>query len=264
MTEQPSGVGGVVKYELRGHTALITLDRPEARNAVNGDVAEALGYLVKQTEADGDVRAVVLASSLEKVFCAGADLAEISRGNAHKLGTADGGFAGLIVAKRAKPWIAAVRGAALAGGCEIALSCDMIVASDDARFGLPEVKRGLYAGAGGPFRLPRALPRAIALELVATGDPLDAARAYQLGMVNRMVANGEVIDEALKLAEAITVNAPMSVVESLGIARQAGDLDEDEFWALSAGVHDKVFASEDAKEGPRAFLEKRPAQWQGR
>lgn len=265
MASMPQGIGSTVLYEKRDdHVAVVTLNRPEARNAINGEVAEAIDHIVAQTEADPEVRVVIITSSHEKVFCAGADLAEISRGNASRLRTENGGFAGFAKAKRTKPWIAAVRGAAFAGGCEIALACDMIVAADDARFGLPEVKRGLYAGAGGPFRLASVLPRNIAIELVVTGDPLDAARAYALGMVNRLVSADELLPAALELAAAIAVNAPMSVRESLGVVRQAQDLDEVSFWPLSESVQQRVFASDDAREGPLAFLEKRAPRWTGR
>jgi enoyl-CoA hydratase/carnithine racemase len=264
MVAVPTGLGKSVLYEKRDdHVGVITLNRPEVRNAVNGEITEALAYLVRETESDADIRVIVLASSHDSVFCAGADLGEISRGNVAGLMTAEGGFAGIVRARRAKPWIAAVRGAALAGGCEIMLSCDMIVASTDARFGLPEVKRGLYAGAGGPYRLMHALPRAVALELIATGDPLDAGRAYALGMVNRLVAPDMVLGEALALASTITANAPMSVRESIAVARETADKEEAAFWALSAVVRDRVHASQDAKEGARAFLEKRVPHWVG-
>jgi enoyl-CoA hydratase len=265
MTESPRTKSDVVLYDKRDdHVAVITLNRPEARNAISGAVALAIDSLVKQTEADDDVRVVILASSHERVFCAGADLGEISRGNAAALSTTDGGFGGLVTAARAKPWIAAVQGAALAGGCELALSCDMIVASQDARFGLPEVKRGLYAGAGGPYRLTRALPRNVALELIATGDSLDAERAYALGMVNRLAPPGAVLEQALTLAQVIAANAPLSVRESLIISRRALEFDEATFWTQSEETKDRVFSSEDAREGPLAFFEKREPRWVGR
>ena len=254
----------VVLFEMRGHVALITLNRPASRNAINGAVASAIDELVRQTEADDQVRAVVLASSHENVFCAGADLGEIARGNAAALSTPAGGFGGLVRAERTKPWIAAVGGAAFAGGCELVLSCDMIVATEAARFVLPEVKCGLFAAAGGPLRLQRVLPRNIALELVATGDPIAADRAWQLGMINRLVTADELIDAALALAEAISVNAPLAVRESLKIARDTPDMDEQHYWERSKDVEALVFSSDDAREGPLAFLEKRDPRWTGR
>lgn len=265
MTDKPASVGQEVLYEVvDGHIGLIRLNRPDKRNAVNGDVASALDWLVKHTEADEQIRVVVLASTSDKAFCAGADLSEISKGRGDKLGTKDGGFAGLVRAKREKPWIAAIGAPAFAGGCEIALSCDMIVASDTSSFGLPEVKRGLYAGAGGTFRLMRRLPVAIALELVATGDGLPAERAYQLGLVNRLTSNDKLLEEAMTLAKTIGDNAPLSVRESLKVARQSFDHSEDELWKISNRASALVFSSEDAKEGPVAFLEKRAPVWKGR
>lgn len=254
-----------ILYRTHGdHVAVITLDRPAKRNAVNGAVAAALSDLLAQTEADPAIRAVVLASSDPAIFCAGADLAEIARGNGRQLWTKHGGFAGITAAVRHKPWIAAITGPALAGGCEIALSCDMIVASDGARFGLPEVKRGLFAAAGGAYRLPRALPRNIALEMIATGEPIDAARAYALGLVNRLVAADAAIDTALALAETIAGNAPVSVVESLKVARVATEHSEAELIALSTEATRVVMRTQDAKEGPRAFVERRAPVWTGR
>lgn len=264
MSEKPESVGREVLYEVSDHVAVVTLNRPDKRNAVNGDVATALDWIVKDVETNDDVRVAILTSSLESTFCAGADLSELSKGNGHKLSTKDGGFAGFVKSARTKPWIAAVRGNALAGGCELPLSCDMIVAADDSRFGLPEVKRGIFAGAGGVFRLPRALPRNIALEIVATGDPLPAERLHQLGMINRMVPSSDVLDEAKKLASQIGVNAPLAVRKSLEVARQAYDGTEEDLWKASNAASAIVFSSEDAKEGPVAFLQKRAPVWKGR
>ena len=177
----------MVEYETRDHIALITLNRPDARNAVNGEVARALESALDQYEGDDTLWAAILAAA-GTVFCAGADLKEIAAGNRATLSTERGGFAGIVKRARTKPLIAAVNGAAVAGGCEIALACDLIVASENAIFGLPEVKRSLIAAAGGLFRLPRAIGRAVAMEMILTGDPIDAERAYALGLVNTVTA----------------------------------------------------------------------------
>lgn len=265
MSDRPESVGREVLYEVvEGHVGLVRLNRPDKRNAVNGDVASAMDWIVKATESDPEVRVVILGSTSDGAFSAGADLSEISKGRGHTLSTPDGGFGGLATARREKPWIAAVNAPALAGGCELALSCDMIVAAETARFGLPEVKRGLFAGAGGVFRLTRRLPASVAFELIATGDPIDAPRAHALGLVNRCVPAEQVMAEALALAKAIAVNAPLSVRESLKVARASFDHPESELWQVSRRTSALVFSSEDAKEGPIAFLEKRAPVWKGR
>lgn len=246
------------------HVALVTLCRPDARNAVNGAVARALDRIVKATESDDQVRAVVLTGAGGQAFCAGADLKEIAQGRLHELSTRDGGFAGFVRAQRSKPWIAAVDGFALAGGCEIALACDMIVAAEHAAFGLPEVTRGLVAAAGGLFRLPRAVPRARALELIATGGRLSAADALAFGFVNRVVPGARTVPEAVALATAIAANAPVAVRESLAVARRAYDLDETALARLSDEAQARVMLTEDFREGPLAFIEKRAPRWQGR
>ena len=261
----PDPSSSVVLYEVvDSHIAVVTLNRPEVRNAVNGAVAQALELAVKRVESDPDIRVAILASSLATVFCAGADLAEVAAGNRAGLRTSDGGFAGFVNAKRTKPWIAAVRGAAFAGGCEIAIACDMIVASEDARFGVPEVKRGLLAGAGGLHRLPQILPRNIAIEMIATGRPIDAQRAHLHGLVNQVAPLGSTLDAALELAREIAGNAPLSVAGSLEVVQRVFEIDEEELLALTAQVSARVASSEDSREGPRAFLEKRPARWTGR
>lgn len=247
------------------HVALVTIDRPEARNAVDGRVAHGLELAVRLTEQDPDVWVVVLTGAGDRAFCAGADLKAVAAGQVDTLFTAEGGFAGFVHhPRRTKPWIAAVNGAALAGGTEIALACDFIVAAQTAVFGLPEVKRGLIAAAGGAYRLVRALPRALALELVATGAPLEAVRAHAYGLVNRVVAPDAVIPEALRLAETICANAPIAVRESLCIARQAHDLPDEALRQLSEQAARRNRLTEDFKEGPRAFIEKRPPRWRGR
>jgi enoyl-CoA hydratase len=246
------------------HVALVTLRRPESRNAVNAAVAVELESIVRSTEADPTVWAVVLTGGGGKAFSSGADLKEVAAGRLETLWTPGGGFAGFVRALRAKPWIAAVNGLALAGGFEIALACDMIVASDDAAFGLPEVTRGMIAAAGGLYRLPRALPRAIALELIATGERLTAQRAAALGLINRVVPKERTLPTALELAGTIAGNAPLAVRESLVIARQTLDLDDVTLGQVSAEAQARLMLSEDFREGPRAFVEKRPPRWVGR
>jgi enoyl-CoA hydratase len=246
------------------HVAVVTLNRPGARNAVNGALARSMDAAIKRTEADPDIWAVVLAGAGEQVFCAGADLKEIAAGKGNDLWTEDGGFAGFVEARRTKLWIAAVQGLALAGGCELALACDLIVAAETAAFGLPEVTRGLIAAAGGLYRLPRALPRAIALEMIGTGERLDARRAHAFGMVNHLAPASEVRQKAIELAEAVCRNAPLAVRESLMIARQAADLSEQELRRIGREARSRIMGSEDYREGPRAFIERRLPSWAGR
>ena len=254
----------VLIERLPDHVMLVTLNRPQARNAVNGDVATGLQAAVDQSEADADVWVVILTGTGHEAFSAGADLKALSNGQGAALRTERSGFAGFVHAQRSKPWIAAVNGPALAGGCEIALACDLIVAVPQSRFGLPEVKRGLVASAGGLYRLPRALPQAVALEMILTGEPLSAERALQYGMVNRLAEPEHLIDEARALAARITVNAPIAVRESLGVARHALDRTDAELQALSTQAQTRVMASDDFQEGPRAFIEKRAPRWTGR
>ena len=250
---------------LPGHIALVTINRPEARNAVNGAVAQGLQAAIDETEADAEVWVVILTGSGSDAFSAGADLKAVSGGRGHELRTERGGFAGFVHAPKTKPWIAAVNGPALAGGCEIALACDLIVAVPNARFGLPEVKRGLIASAGGLYRLPRALPLAVAREMILTGEPIGAERAHALGMVNVMAADAAgLLDAALALAARITVNAPVAVRESLAVARRALDATDAELREASEQGQARNMKSDDYQEGPRAFIEKRAPRWTGR
>lgn len=246
------------------HIAVVTINRPEARNAVNGAVAAGLEAAVERIEQEPDLWTAVLTGAGPHAFCAGADLKEVSAGNSVSLATEKGGFGGFVRARRKKFWIAAAQGHALAGGLELLLACDVAVAAETATFGLPEVKRSLVAAAGGVFRLPRALPRAIALHMIATGEPITATRAAQFGLVNEVVPAAEVQAAALALARKICANAPIAVQESLAIARRAPDLDEHALWDLSHAAGQRIRMTEDFKEGPRAFIEKRPPRWTGR
>lgn len=245
------------------HIALLTLNRPDKRHAINASMTQRVEKIVKETEANQDIRVVVITSSGGPSFCAGADLAEVAAGRGGELVTADGGFAGFVESRRTKPWIAAVQGAALGGGLEIALACDLKVCSESTMFGLPEVKRGLIAGAGGIYRLPRQVPRTVALEMIATGDSINAEFAKKIGLVNHVVKDDEVINKALEIAKKISDNAPVSVVESLKIARASHDENEEELIRMTHKAVVKVMSTEDASEGPKAFVEKRKPVWKG-
>ena len=252
-----------VEYEKDGRIGVLTLNRPEARNAVNGELAQAMESALDQLEADAEVWVAILAAK-GPAFCAGADLKAIAAGKGAELGTKKGGFAGLVQRERSKPLIAAVAGSALAGGTEVVLSCDMIVCSTEAVFGLPEVKRSLAAAAGGLFRLPRVLGMAPALEVILTGDPLPAERAYQLGMVNQVVPPDQVMGAARGLAERIIANAPLAVQASRKVAMRAFTDEDAALWKASTDAMQSLAGTEDYKEGPRAFIEKRAPKWQGR
>ncbi len=252
-----------VLYEVREHTALITLNRPAQRNAVNGTLASALASAIGRLEQDDQVRVGVLTGAGDVAFSAGADLKAVAAGEADTLHVEPGGFAGFVRYPRAKPVIAAVNGFALAGGCEIALACDTVVASTDASFGLPEVTRGLVAAAGGAFRLLQAVPPARAVELMLTGTRMDAEEAYRLGLVAALTAPKDLLPRALGIAARIAANAPLAVRETLSIARAALAVHDERWWALSDEAARRMHASSDALEGARAFAEKRQPHWTG-
>jgi enoyl-CoA hydratase/carnithine racemase len=252
----------VVLFErINENVALVTLNRPEKRNAVNQELAEGLWAAVQEVESDPRLRVAILAAN-GPVFCAGADLAEVAAGR--KLGNPQGGFAGFVHAPRSKPWIAAIAGTAFGGGCELALTCDMVIAGEQAQFGLPEVKRGVLAAAGGAFRIARVLPRPVAIELALTGRAISAAEALGWGLVNKVVPTEQVLAAATALANEISANAPLSVQATLALARDAADKTEPELWKMTQELGVRVMLSEDAKEGPRAFLEKRAPKWTGK
>jgi enoyl-CoA hydratase len=252
-----------VDYEQRGPFAIVKINRPEARNAVNGAVAQGIEDAIDRIEADDSVWVGILTGE-PPVFCAGADLKEINSGNAGGLATKRGGFGGIVQRERTKPLIAAVDGPALAGGTEIVLSCDLVVASTTATFGVPEVKRSLVAAAGGLFRLGRKIPMNVAMELALTGDPIDATRAHHFGLVNRLVEPGQALEAAIALAEQVCANAPVAVRESRKVVLEATHAEDEVGWKMSAEGMAKAMSSNDFKEGLTAFIEKRPPQWSGR
>jgi crotonobetainyl-CoA hydratase len=257
-----------VLTERRGNVLLITINRPDARNAVNPAVSIGIGDALQQALDDTDVRAVVITGAGEKSFCAGADLKAISRGeNIFHPDHPEWGFAGFVQHFVDKPVIAAVNGTALGGGTELALASDLVVAASTAQFGLPEVKRGLIAAAGGIFRIVDQLPRKIGMQLLVTGDPISAEEAARWGLINQVVPDGTVAEAALELAERITVNAPLAVQASKRVAAGADDgaiTGEQDAWKRSNREMRTVFSSEDAREGPLAFAEKRAPVWKAR
>lgn len=239
----------------------ITINRPEARNAVNEAVAQGIAAAVDRLDADDDLSVAILTGA-GGTFCSGMDLKAFLKGE--KPVVSGRGFAGICERPPQKPLIAAVEGYALAGGCELLLACDLIVAADDAKFGIPETKRGLVAGAGGLIRLPQQIPPRIAKELALTGNFFTAARAYEVGLLNRVVAAGTALDVALQLAGEIAANGPMAVKASKQIMDASRNWSQDEMWDLQRKIMQPVFTSEDAKEGALAFAEKRAPVWQGK
>jgi enoyl-CoA hydratase len=252
----------MIDYAAQEGVGVITIRRPEARNAVNPEVASGIEAAIDQMEAD-PLTWVGIVAGEGPVFSAGADLKAIAAGQADALQTKRGGFGGITRRERTKPIIAAVDGPALAGGCEIALACDMIVASRNAVFGLPEVKRSLLAAAGGLFRLPRTVGPKVAMEVILTGDPISADRAYTLGLVNLLVEPGEALNAAKALAARITANAPIAVWESRKVADAALTSDDETLWRMTVAGFARVAQTEDFAEGPRAFIEKRAPVWKG-
>ena len=254
--------------EQRGNVLVITLNRPAARNSVNSAVSTAVGDALERAQQDPDVWAVVITGTGDKSFCAGADLKAIARReNLYHPEHGEWGFAGYVHHFIDKPTLAAVNGAALGGGTELALASDLVVADERAKFGLPEVKRGLIAAAGGVFRIMDQLPRKVALELLLTGEPITASDALEWGLINQVVQEGSVLEAALALAARVTVNAPLSVQASKRIAYGVDDgviADDEPGWERTLREMRSLIRSEDAKEGPLAFAEKREPVWKGR
>jgi enoyl-CoA hydratase len=247
--------------ERRVGVLLITINRPDQRNAVNMAVATGIAAALDELDEDLELQAAVLTGA-GKGFSAGMDLKAFVTGE--RPWADDRGFAGIVQKPPAKPIVAAVEGFAVAGGLEIALACDMIVASKGAKLGIPEVKRSLVAAGGALLRLPRALPRPIAMELALTGDPITAERAYELGLVNRLAEPGTAVDVALELANAVTPNGPLALTATKRILTEVNDWSDEEFWQKQGEIAGPAIASEDAREGAKAFAEKRPPVWQGR
>lgn len=250
-----------VLTEQRDDVLLVTLNRPDQRNAVNAALAEGIAAALDELDATPELRVGIL-SGAGKGFCAGMDLKAFVAGERPHIG--DRGFAGITQRAAEKPLIAAIEGFAVAGGLEVALSCDLIVAARGARLGIPEVKRGLVAAAGALLRLPQRIPYHVAMELALTGEPITAERAAELGLVNRLAEPGEAVAEAFELARQIAANGPLALAASKRILVEASGWSRDEMWTRQGEIAGPAIASEDAREGSRAFTEKRPPVWRGR
>ena len=250
-----------VLVERRDDVLLVTINRPEAKNALDRAVAQGVAAAVDELDGSDDLRVGILTGA-GGTFSAGMDLKAFLRGETPAI---EGrGLCGITQTPPRKPLIGAVEGWALAGGFELLLACDLIVAAENARFGVPEVKRSLVAAGGAALQLPRRVPFNVALEMLLTGDPLSAVRAAELGLVNRLTAEGQALDGALELAATIAANGPLAVAATKAVARGSTDWTFDAGWDEQAGIIAPVFASEDAREGATAFAEKRPPVWKGR
>ena len=254
-------MSGEVLVERHGAVQVITINRPEARNALNGAVAAGVRDAVDELDADAGLRAGVLTGA-GGTFSSGMDLKAFLAGDVPSF--PGRGLCGITQTPPRKPLVGAAEGWALAGGFELLLACDLVVAGTSARFGVPEVTRGLVAGAGGALLLAQRVPRALALEMLLTGDPVDAARAAQIGLVNRVVDDGQALTAAIELAERIAANGPLALIATKQIASGGGDWPAEQRWDRMAALVAPVMTSVDAREGARAFAEKRPPVWQGR
>lgn len=245
------------------HVAVVTLNRPSKRNTINGAVTRLMADHLEKIEGDREIRVAILTSAAGPAFCGGADLSEVAAGHPYDMVDHQHGFAGFVNAQRNKPWIAAVRGTAVGGGMEVILACDLVIAGESASFALPEVHRGLFAAAGGAYRLPRKIPPIKAMEYLLTGGTLSARAALDLHLVNQVVPDDEVLSAALNLAQRIATNAPLAVAASRKLAFASFDDTDPRLSERSLEAIAVLMNGEDAKEGVRAFLEKRPAQWKG-
>lgn len=247
------------------HVLVLTIERPQARNAADADLATRMADALDEADRDREVRCVVITGSGDKAFCAGADLKGIGRGEFPlPAGREHYGFAGVTQHPTSTPLIAAVNGMALGGGAEIVLACDLAVAAESATFGLPEVKRGLIAAAGGVFRLPEQVPPKVAMRMMLTGEPIDAAEALRWGFVNEVVPDGQALDAALRLAAAVAANAPLAVQASKRLAwgKVDGQISrEQQSWERNQAEMTAIVGSSDVQEGVLAFIEKRPPAW---
>lgn len=250
-----------VLTERRDNVLLITIDRPEVRNAVNAAVAEGIANALEKLDGDDELSVGILTGA-GGFFCAGMDLGAFVKGESPWFG--DRGFAGIAQRSARKPLIAAIEGFAVAGGMEIALACDLIVAARGAKLGIPEAKRSLVAAGGALLRLPRRMPYHMVMELALTGDPLPAERFHEFGVVNRIAEPGGAVDAALELAASVAKNAPLALIASKRILQEQFDWSSAEMWERQGAITGPVFASEDAKEGASAFKEKREPVWRGR
>ena len=261
MTAEKADAAPAVVTERRESVLLITLNRPEVRNAVNGAVAEGLAGALDELDADDGLSVGVLTGA-GGFFCAGMDLGAFVRGESPWFG--DRGFAGIAQRSARKPLIAAIEGFAVAGGMEIALACDLIVAAEGAKMGIPEAKRSLIAAGGALLRLPRRMPYHVVMELALTGDTMPAERFHEFGVVNRLVEPGAAVDVALELAGRLARSGPLALIASKRILQEQFDWSSEEMWDRQGAISGPVFASEDAKEGASAFKEKRDPVWKGR